>query len=169
MADNQVDESTDESAEPGAFEKLETASDHDDRAKKLRAEAKRDVLDGVAESLPFDAEIAVKLKGGAFEVTCTPKGLADSIEEQFDQEVEVSSPFRFTVGEMELSERERIKSVKHLIGDIEEEYDDGAPVDVLLERANEIGMDRSKLELEIDKLKQKGEVYEPSTDTLRTT
>jgi len=30
-------------------------------------------------------------------------------------------------------------------------------------------MDESKAEHEIDKLKQKGEVYEPSTDTLRTT
>jgi len=30
-------------------------------------------------------------------------------------------------------------------------------------------MDQSKAEHEIEKLKQKGEVYEPSTDNLRTT
>jgi replicative DNA helicase Mcm len=30
-------------------------------------------------------------------------------------------------------------------------------------------MEQSKAEHEIDKLKQKGEVYEPSTDHLRTT
>ncbi|RKD93531.1 minichromosome maintenance protein MCM [Halopiger aswanensis] len=67
------------------------------------------------------------------------------------------------------SQRDRIKNLKQLISDIEEEYDDGAPVDIVLERAEEVGMDQSKAEHEIDKLKQKGEVYEPSTDTLRTT
>ncbi|OVE83366.1 ATP-binding protein [Natronolimnobius baerhuensis] len=67
------------------------------------------------------------------------------------------------------SQRDRIKNIKQLISDIEEEYDDGAPVDIVLERAEEVGMDHSKAEHEIDKLKQKGEVYEPSTDNLRTT
>ena len=67
------------------------------------------------------------------------------------------------------SQRDRIKNLKTLISDIEEEYDDGAPVDIVLERAEEVGMEQSKAEHEIDKLKQKGEVYEPSTDTLRTT
>lgn len=67
------------------------------------------------------------------------------------------------------SQRDRIKNIKQLISEIEEEYDDGAPVDVVLDRAEEIGMDHSKAEHEIDKLKQKGEVYEPSTDHLRTT
>ncbi|SEH17008.1 replicative DNA helicase Mcm [Natronorubrum sediminis] len=67
------------------------------------------------------------------------------------------------------SQRDRIKNLKQLISDIEEEYDDGAPVDIVLERAEEVGMDHSKAEHEIEKLKQKGEVYEPSTNTLRTT
>ncbi|SFS39677.1 minichromosome maintenance protein MCM [Halostagnicola kamekurae] len=67
------------------------------------------------------------------------------------------------------SQRDRIKNIKQLISDIEAEYDDGAPMDIVLERADEIGMDQSKAEHEIDKLKQKGEVYEPSTDNLRTT
>ncbi|WP_252701335.1 LAGLIDADG family homing endonuclease [Natronosalvus vescus] len=67
------------------------------------------------------------------------------------------------------SQRDRIKNIKQLISDIEEEYDDGAPIDVVLERAGEIGMDESKAEHEIEKLKQKGEVYEPSTNNLRTT
>ncbi|RQH00727.1 cell division protein [Natrarchaeobius oligotrophus] len=67
------------------------------------------------------------------------------------------------------SQRDRIKNLKGLIADIEEEYDEGAPVDIVLERAEEVGMDQSKAEHEIEKLKQKGEVYEPSTDALRTT
>jgi replicative DNA helicase Mcm len=67
------------------------------------------------------------------------------------------------------SQRDRIKNIKQLIADIEEDYDEGAPMDVVLDRAEEIGLEHSKAEHEIDKLKQKGEVYEPSNDHLRTT
>jgi DNA replicative helicase MCM subunit Mcm2 (Cdc46/Mcm family) len=67
------------------------------------------------------------------------------------------------------SQRDRIKNLKTLIGEIEEEYDEGAPVERVLERAEEAGMDRSKAEHEIDKLKTQGEVYEPKNDHLRTT
>ena len=66
------------------------------------------------------------------------------------------------------SQRDRIQNIKGIIGDIEAEYDDGAPIDVVIERAEEVGIDESKAEHEIEKLKQKGEVYEPRTDHLRT-
>jgi len=67
------------------------------------------------------------------------------------------------------SQRDRIKNLKHLIEELEDEYDEGAPVDVVIERAEEAGTEASKAEHEIEKLKQKGEVYEPQTDHLRTT
>ncbi|WP_338730084.1 LAGLIDADG family homing endonuclease [Haladaptatus sp. DJG-WS-42] len=67
------------------------------------------------------------------------------------------------------TQRDRVKNIKNLIAEIEQEYEDGAPIDVVLDRAEEIGMDHSKAEHEIEKLKQKGEVYEPRTDHLRTT
>ena len=67
------------------------------------------------------------------------------------------------------SQRDRIKDLLSLIEDIEAEYDEGAPVDVVVERAEEGGMEASKAEHEIEQLKQKGEVYEPQTDHLRTT
>ena len=67
------------------------------------------------------------------------------------------------------TQRDRVKNIRALISEIEDEYDEGAPVDVVLDRAEEIGTERSKAEHEIEKLKQKGEVYEPSTDHLRTT
>ncbi|WP_276273455.1 LAGLIDADG family homing endonuclease [Haloarcula litorea] len=67
------------------------------------------------------------------------------------------------------SQRDRIQNIKGIIADIEDEYDEGAPIDVVIERAEEVGIDESKAEHEIEKLKQKGEVYEPRTDHLRTT
>lgn len=66
-------------------------------------------------------------------------------------------------------QRERIQNIKQLINDVQTEYDEGAPVDVVINSVEELGMDQSKTEHEIDKLKQKGEVYEPVTDHLRTT
>ncbi len=67
------------------------------------------------------------------------------------------------------SQRDRIRSLKHLISEIEDEFDEGAPIEVVVERAEESGMDPDKAEHEIEQLKQKGEVYEPRTDHLRTT
>ncbi|MFW6384178.1 MAG: LAGLIDADG family homing endonuclease [Halodesulfurarchaeum sp.] len=67
------------------------------------------------------------------------------------------------------SQRDRIRTIKELIEDVEAEFDEGAPVEEILARAEEVDMDRSKAEHEIEKLKQQGEVYEPSTGHLRTT
>ncbi|MFB6218319.1 MAG: AAA family ATPase, partial [Halobacteriaceae archaeon] len=67
------------------------------------------------------------------------------------------------------SQRDRIKTIRSLIDEIEADYDEGAPVEEVLDRAEEQGTERSKAEHEIDQLKQKGEVYEPKQGHLRTT
>mgnify|MGYP006274882619 CR=1 FL=1 len=67
------------------------------------------------------------------------------------------------------SQRDRIRTIRELIADIATEHDEGAPVDEVLARAEEIEMDRSKAEHEIEKLKKQGEVYEPTNGHLRTT
>ncbi|WP_256030337.1 LAGLIDADG family homing endonuclease [Natronomonas aquatica] len=66
------------------------------------------------------------------------------------------------------SQRDRIKNIKALISEIEAEYDEGAPVETVLDRAEEMGMERSQAEHEIEKLRRQGDVYEPTTDHLRT-
>ncbi len=68
------------------------------------------------------------------------------------------------------TQRDRIKTVRGIIDNTAPEYDGGAPIDVVIERAESAGIDKSKVEHEIEKLKQKGEIYEPDkTDHLRTT
>ena len=62
-----------------------------------------------------------------------------------------------------------IKGLKELIAVIEEDSDEGAPVDRVVNTASECGFDSSRVRHGIDQLKQKGEVYEPRTDHLRTT
>jgi len=67
------------------------------------------------------------------------------------------------------TQRDRIKNIKGLIAEIEDEFEEGAPLDEVLDRAGEIGMDASKAEAEIEKLRRKGDVYEPRQGHLRTT
>ncbi|WP_135666593.1 minichromosome maintenance protein MCM [Halorhabdus rudnickae] len=66
-------------------------------------------------------------------------------------------------------ERERLQNIRGVIHELENKFDEGAPVDVVVEEAEKIGMEPSKVEQEIEKLKQQGDVYEPRTDHLRTT
>jgi replicative DNA helicase Mcm len=66
------------------------------------------------------------------------------------------------------TQRDRVKNIKALIGEIEEEFDEGAPVEEVLDRAEEVGMDAEKAEHEIEKLKEKGELYQPNKDHLRS-
>jgi len=66
------------------------------------------------------------------------------------------------------SQRDRIKGIKDIITETEEEYEEGAPVEEVLDRAEETGMERSKAEHEIEKLRRQGDVYEPTADHLRT-
>jgi replicative DNA helicase Mcm len=56
-----------------------------------------------------------------------------------------------------------------LISSLESEYDEGVPVEVAVEQAKKHGMDEQTAEHEIENLKQKGKVYEPVTDHLRST
>ena len=66
-------------------------------------------------------------------------------------------------------QRARIKSIKGIIDQLQEEYEDGAPFDEVIDMAQENGTDRDKAEHEIEKLKERGEVYEPRQGHLRTT
>jgi len=66
------------------------------------------------------------------------------------------------------SQRDRIKNLKALIEDIEDDFEEGAPVEEVMARAEEVGMDADKARHEIDKLKEKGELYQPNKDHLRS-
>jgi len=67
------------------------------------------------------------------------------------------------------TQRDRIKNMKGLIAEVAEGSERGAPIEKVINRATEIGMDSSKAEREIEKLRRKGELYEPFEDHLRAT
>jgi replicative DNA helicase Mcm len=67
------------------------------------------------------------------------------------------------------TERDRIKNLRGLIEELEEEHDDGVPYDTIIDNADDVGLDPEKVDREIEKLKQKGELYEPNTGQYRIT
>jgi replicative DNA helicase Mcm len=69
--------------------------------------------------------------------------------------------------EMSKSQRDRVKGIKEIIQELQDEYDEGAPTEKVIERAEEAGMDTDKAKHEIQKLRDSGEVYSPKGDTLR--
>jgi replicative DNA helicase Mcm len=66
------------------------------------------------------------------------------------------------------TQRDRIRGIKEIVKELQQEYDDGAPVEKILDEAEQNGMERTKAEHEIEKLKQQGELYQPNQDHLRT-
>jgi replicative DNA helicase Mcm len=67
------------------------------------------------------------------------------------------------------TQRQRIKNVKGLILDHESDTDHGAPLVNVIDSAESIGIDESKVRHEIQKLKDRGEIYEPADEHYRPT
>jgi replicative DNA helicase Mcm len=165
------------------FETVETAKEHDERAEQLRHEAESEAAARVEEAFPFDVDSTVSYTGetDSFVVSVVPTDLQDELSDQFDDETFVEvTPLKITIrqGENLLSsvedwesmedERGRLKNIKRLIDEIGAHFDDGAPLDEVLDHAEALGLERSKAEHEIEQLRQQGDVWEPRTDYFRT-
>lgn len=74
----------------------------------------------------------------------------------------------YAAGRTSWSQTDRRKKVRGIVANLETD-ENGAEIDNVVETAVNAGIDHSKAEHAIGKLKEKGEVYEPSTDYLRTT
>jgi replicative DNA helicase Mcm len=68
---------------------------------------------------------------------------------------------------MTKSTRDRTKSVMDIIRDISKEQQGPAPRDAVLDRAEELGIDREKAEEIIDRLRRDGSLFEPRSGMLR--
>ncbi|SEK92747.1 LAGLIDADG family homing endonuclease [Haloferax larsenii] len=68
------------------------------------------------------------------------------------------------------TQRDRIKNLLELIRNMQEEYEEGAPHEEVVERANaELNMDEKTVGDQLEKLKMKGDIYEPRGDVYRAT
>jgi replicative DNA helicase Mcm len=65
------------------------------------------------------------------------------------------------------SSRDRTKSVIDIIRDVSKEQHGPAPMDDVLDRAEELGIERAKAEEIIDRMRRDGDVFEPRPGTLK--
>jgi replicative DNA helicase Mcm len=65
------------------------------------------------------------------------------------------------------TQRDRVKGIKGIIRELQDEYEEGAPIEEVLAQAETAGIEESKAEHEIQKLRDKGEIYSPNKDHLR--
>ncbi|MGA9139825.1 MAG: minichromosome maintenance protein MCM [Methanocella sp.] len=79
-----------------------------------------------------------------------------------DQETGKLDIDKLTVG-VAKSQRDRIKSLKHIIEDLAKEYDGPVPIDAIIDKATEGGLTKDKVEKELKKLKEIGEIFEPKS------
>ncbi|MCU4971848.1 hypothetical protein OB955_03735 [Halobacteria archaeon AArc-m2/3/4] len=75
----------------------------------------------------------------------------------------------FVGSESTRSQADRVTSVEDIVGEVEDNHEDGAPVEKVIDACEDAGFDQGKVEHELEKLKRKGKVYEPSAGRLRTT
>lgn len=165
-----------------AFEKLSMAQDHLERADALREEAKDDLETVVKDALPFSARVSVEYnkETQSFTADVSPLDLRKLITEATPEYLHllganINMKFRFfeliekDVEEFTGDSQEPVHNVRQIIQSLEDETEEGAPIPKVVALAQAKGLDPSKTIHEIDKLKRKGEAYEPRTDYLRTT
>jgi DNA replicative helicase MCM subunit Mcm2 (Cdc46/Mcm family) len=72
------------------------------------------------------------------------------------------------VGELS-SRRDRVKTVKELIADMNQHTEDelGVSIEAVVACACELGINAKKARAEIDKLRTRGEIYEPESGRVR--
>jgi replicative DNA helicase Mcm len=64
--------------------------------------------------------------------------------------------------------RERIESVVDIVENIENEFEDGAPIKEVVSHAEEQGLSADHVKNQIEQLRDQGELYEPNPDHLRS-
>ncbi|WP_247005075.1 hypothetical protein [Halosolutus gelatinilyticus] len=158
----------------GDIEKnLEDADDHIERAENLLEEVAMEAVEIAREN----TEIISDFDSRAMEVQV--KVDHDDTIHRLNENLPI--PYFATVeeGNVEIrkldlnidelqSENDLVK-VKEITSILEDTTSEGAPVPKVIEYSSALGMTVEETEEALDKLKQKGEVYEPSTDYLRTT
>jgi hypothetical protein len=155
------------------FDKLQTAADHTDRAERLREEAGAEAKAAVEQQLDFDADITVTEVSppGRVRVDVEPRTLSLG-DEDGDFHCRLTEPMEVVVTTAENPYNidtavDDIGQIKQLITQIQSEFDESAPVEMVYTHAEEIGFSEAAISRELEKLKQKGEVYEPKVGHLR--
>lgn len=155
--------------------RVNTALSHQDAYLSTLKEAVGDVEEIIGEE--FDSRTKVRATYSEdkdrFNVEIEFPEVEEALEDRFDDtrygvvQVE-NAEFQIRNPEKVLTQRDRIRSVQSLVAELEDESKDGAPIEMVYEHARMQGMEESEVEETLEKLKQKGEVYNPSRGHLMT-
>jgi len=89
----------------------------------------------------------------------SPEGYVQQVEQVLKQA---------TPDETHENESERRSDIRDIITDLENDFDDGAAVSSILNKAQLQGFDRDEAEHQVEILRRQGDVYEPTADHFRT-
>ncbi|WP_323677682.1 hypothetical protein [Halorubellus sp. PRR65] len=169
-------------ATEGIAEKLEMAHDHLERVDGLLDELADDIEEIITEELEdATVETSYDIETGRIEAKLPYDTITSRINERVelpyfvgveDERVvikNISEQFPVTEDGEVKSGRQKTRAIKQVIDEVEERNDDGAPLGEVLGMLTAAGLTKERAEIEIEKLKQKGEVYEPKHQVLRTT
>lgn len=167
------------------FQRLEIADGHLERADEELSAIADVIEECVSENLSVESEtsvpsgkVTIRIDHSATLPTLNDKLPSPYIARKDEGQIEVVRVTDIVdldgeelpdVSSGTLGQRDRIKNIKQLVSAVEDATGDGAPEEVVIEYANAVGLNRDKAADEIEKLRRKGEVYEPIQGHLRTT
>lgn len=153
------------------FEKLDSVTDHKDRAMRLKQEATDEIEHQLREELPFDAAIEVhpEEESSSFTTIVQPR------LESFDPGVfgdnagaYFSQPLRLVISSDGSTDGvESMQDMVSIVKEIQEDHEVGAPIEKVIQRAEVLGMSRSKAESRLSDMKKRGDIYEPQNGFVR--
>lgn len=124
----------------------------------------------IDDTVPDDATTAERLKAVEYRL--------DALERVYDarERAEALGMLEPETGDFEddvIDTGDRsagVTDLKEIVATVDREYADGAPIPVVIERAvRKMAIPPEVAQDELDKLREKGEVYEPRPDRLRVT
>ncbi|HMK46443.1 MAG TPA: minichromosome maintenance protein MCM [Methanocella sp.] len=65
------------------------------------------------------------------------------------------------------SQRDRIKSIKHMLEELMKDYPEGVPIEIFMDKAAENGLDKTKVEKELKTMRTVGELFEPKNGLIK--
>ena len=173
-----------ENNEESIAEKFKTVHQHLDIADQTLDTLSQELCEEI-NSVVDDTEVDVEydLDSGSFEARLPVEEITARINRRLDppfivraegtklvvEDIRRMADVEIEEFEHQLTGENQMRGVKGVVSSVAEYHDDGAPLEEVLTLLEYAGLSRSKAEHEIQKLKEKGEVYEPAIDVLRTT
>lgn len=154
------------------FEQLELVDEHQDRIDDLVNDALDTIEDVAVDELGLSADVEIVDVEAPDRVTVavTPHG-ANLAGDDKPVSMYLTDPMEFVISQPTDLDIDKslppTKKIKSIIETLAEKYDHGVPKNEVLTLSSDAGLSAKQSERLIDRLKQKGDIYEPKNNRLR--